>query len=641
MNLIRKAKGTKVREQSQRIFLCLDIRNIQEADRLITDRLLPAVPNADYVVSYLETPGVDSDEDLLRNELKNTSIMVLWVTKELLDSRKSGGHWPVEYQLARELSVPIIPIVENEVLFPEFSRLSDAVHGIGITDKEYLLKYSSQLSSYLYTKDEIKLIRDKAFTAEVFLSYRKKNIREAREFMRKLHDIKGFETISIWYDNSLTAGRNFDDEIKDSIKRGDAFVLLVTPDLATEGNYVQTTEYPFARENGKTVIPVEAIPTDVKHFEILYPGSERPVPINDPTVLSDVFITKLKLCATDEPMSNERAYFLGLAYLSGNGVEMDRKRAFQLLETAAEGDNFAALHACFPLCHHYGGGFTAATDYKNAYYYRMKSVVLSEQLLGPEHHDTAEAYYHMASLCVDRGDFEQASKWSIKATKVCEKAFGAEHLTSAATYSLTGQVFIHKADYTQALICLEKALEIYEKTLGSNDPKTATIYGNLSTTYIYLGNFTKALEYSHKTLAVYEDLYGKNDSRTAMIYQNTSGIYIGLKDYTTALEWLNKALTSQKKVFMTEEHRDVAITYNTLAVVYSNLKQYEKSLEMVKKALSINVRTLGMSHPDTVNTQESMADLLASIRLKKNLKVTKWTLLVLCLIGFVAYALLK
>ncbi|MDR0745282.1 MAG: toll/interleukin-1 receptor domain-containing protein [Mediterranea sp.] len=641
MSLIRKAKGLKVREQSQRIFLCLDVRNIQEADRLIADRLLPAVPNADYIVSYLEMPGADPDKDLLRNELKNTSIMVLWVTEELLDSRRSCGHWPAEYQLARELSVPIIPVVEDGALFPEFSRLSDAVHGIGMTDKEYLLKYTHQLSSFLYTEDEIKLIREKAFTAEVFLSYRKRNIREAREFMRKLHDIKGFETISVWYDHSLTAGRNFNDEIKDSIKRGDAFVLLVTPDLATEGNYVQTTEYPFAQENGKTIIPVEATPTDVERFETLYPGAGQPVPVDNLTSLRDTFIEKLKLSITDEPMSNERTYFLGLAYLSGNGVEIDRNRAIWLLENVAEGDDFAALHACFPLCHHYSGGITASTDYKKAYYYHMRVVVLSEQFLGDEHHDTAEAYYNMANLCLDRGDFEQASKWGLKATKICEKAFGAEHPNTATMYSFTGRVLIHKGDYTQALTWLEKALEIYQKTLATNDPKIATTYGNLSTAYIYLGNFTKALDYSHKTLAVYEDLYGKNDSRTAILYQNIGGIYNELKDYPTALEWLNKALTSQEKAFMSNEHRDIAITYNTLAVVYSNLKQHNKSLEVVKKALSINVRTLGMSHPDTVNTQESMANLLAAMHLRRNLKAIKWVLLVFCLIGLIVYVLLK
>jgi tetratricopeptide (TPR) repeat protein len=641
MNIIRKAKGTRIRNQSQRIFLCLDARNIQEVNQLISDRLLPVVPNADYIVSYLDKPGIDLNEDLLRNELKDTNVMVLWVTEELLDSRRFCGHWPVEYQLARELFVPILPIVKEEALFPEFSRLSDAVHGIGMTDKEFLLKYTSQLTSFQLTEEQTKLIRSKAFTAEVFLSYRKKNIREAREFMQKLHDIKGFETISVWYDHTLTAGRNFDDEIKDSIKRSDAFVLLVTPDLATEGNYVQTTEYPFAQETGKIVIPVEVTPTDAERFEALYPGAGQTVPLEDQTSLHDVFIKKLKLCASDEPMSNERAYLLGLAYLSGDGVEKDNSRAHRLLETAAEGDDFASLSACSPLCDYYGGGFSA-TDYQKALYYQKRIVVLSEQLLGSEQPDTALAYYNMAKICVDRGDFEQAYQWAAKAIGTIEKVFGAEHIDTAATYALFGTVLISRGDYTQALIWLKKALDIEEKALGVNHPKTATTYGSLSTTYGYMGNFTKALEYAHKTLSVYEDLYGNDDSRTAMLYQSIGGIYNGIGDYHEALKWLNKALTSQQKAFMSEEHRDIAITYNTLAVVYNNLKQHQKALEAVRMALSINVKTLGMSHPDTVNTRKSMTNLLEAMRSRSCLKNAIWLFVAFCIIiSAVVYALLK
>jgi tetratricopeptide (TPR) repeat protein len=641
MNIIRRAKGDTVQEQSQRIFLCLDSQNTGEADRLITERLLPVVQSADYVVSYLEAPSSALDEDLLRNELSDTSVMALWVTEELLESRKTRGSWPTEYDMARELSLAIIPIVEDAALFSEFSRLSDAVHGIGMDDDEYLLRYASQLSSYLHTEEELKLIREKAFTAEIFLSYRKKNIHEAREFMRKLHSIKGFETISVWYDNFLTAGRNFNDEIKDSIRNSDAFVLLVTPDLATEGNYVQTTEYPFACESGKTIIAVEATPTDPTRFECLYPGTKRAVPVDDAESLRDVFARTLKIRATDEPMSGERAYLLGLAYLSGQGVERDTDRALSLLETAAEGDDLAALHACFPLCHRYGEGFTAYADHRKAYYYRKKSIDLSEQLLGPEHLKTAEAYYEMASLCADRGDFEPAFEYVEKALGICERELGTRHSDTAATYSLVGDILMRSGEYAQAMSWLEKALEVYEEVLGSDSSKTATAYGSLATAYSYVGDFAKALEYTRKTLESYEALYGKDDSRTAMVYQNIGGIYNGLGDYSAALEWLNRALASQQKAFMSEDHRDIAITHNTMSVVYYNLKQYKKALEEARAALSINVKTLGMSHPDTINTRQSMENLLAVMRSKKRLKITGAVLLAVCLIGIALFVLLR
>jgi hypothetical protein len=110
-------------------------------------------------------------------------------------------------------------------------------------------------------------IQEKAFTAHVFLSYRKMDIQEARGFMKVLHDLEGYEAVFVWYDNFLTAGWIFNKEIEDSITKSDAFVLLATPNLleknaSGEDNYVVSTEYPFARQENKPVLPVEALSID-------------------------------------------------------------------------------------------------------------------------------------------------------------------------------------------------------------------------------------------------------------------------------------------------------------------------------------------------------------------------------------------
>jgi tetratricopeptide (TPR) repeat protein len=49
-------------------------------------------------------------------------------------------------------------------------------------------------------------------------------------------------------------------------------------------------------------------------------------------------------------------------------------------------------------------------------------------------------------------------------------------------------------------------------------------------------------------------------------------------------------------------HPDVATSYNNLGGAYYFKKQYEKSLEYFKKALSIRQTKFGNNHPDTKNT---------------------------------------
>jgi hypothetical protein len=259
MTITRKARGTEIPHRAQRIFFCCDGQNADKRDSLIAD-LLSMDAGMDCVVSYLETQaGIDTET--LRNELQEHQALALWVTAQLLDSM-TNGKIPAEYSLAQELNVPILPVAEYGELFPRFTQIAGAIHGIARSDDEYRVKLKTQLETFLASEEIIKEIQEKAFTAAVFLSYRKMDIREARGLMKILHDLKGFEAVSVWYDNFLTAGRIFNQEIEDSIRKSDAFVLLVTPNLLeknAEGkdNYVMSTEYPFARQEGKPVLPVE------------------------------------------------------------------------------------------------------------------------------------------------------------------------------------------------------------------------------------------------------------------------------------------------------------------------------------------------------------------------------------------------
>jgi hypothetical protein len=207
MNIIRKVRGTEISKQTQRVFLSYDSRNADDSNRVVAD-LLSMDAGVDCVVSYLEAPGKDMDEGLLREELQDTQVLVLWVTKELLESIKDGS-FPIDFRLAQELRTPILPIAVNGELFPSFTQKAGAIHGIAMTDSEYRAKLKTQLELFLASEEVSRQIQEKAFTAKLFLSYRKVDIREARRFMKAFHAIDGFESISIWYDNFLTAGRNF------------------------------------------------------------------------------------------------------------------------------------------------------------------------------------------------------------------------------------------------------------------------------------------------------------------------------------------------------------------------------------------------------------------------------------------------
>ena len=282
---------------------------------------------------------------------------------------------------------------------------------------DYRAKLHEQLGALLASEALAQQIVAHAFTAEIFLSYRKMDIRQAKRFMKAFHDIEGFQAVSVWYDSFLTAGRNFDYEIEQSIVKSDAFVLLVTPNLATNGNYVQTTEYPFAWANQKVIIPIEAVETEAEGFALLYPGAGTAIPLDDAEATRAVFIEKLGAAVCSGHMDGQRAYLLGMAYLKGLGVEKDFDRAVSLLATAAEGGCGWGHEAATALAEIYMGCVQMTINYDEALRWRTRDVSLCEALYGGKDERTMAAYDDLGRVYHSRGEYNTALEW-------CRKAFG-------------------------------------------------------------------------------------------------------------------------------------------------------------------------------------------------------------------------
>jgi tetratricopeptide (TPR) repeat protein len=620
VDIKRKARGTEIPHRAQRVFFSCDPQNSGEKDSLIAD-LLSMDAGMDCVVSYLETWD-DIDPEALRNELQEHQALALWVTARLLDSM-TNGKIPAEYSLAKELNLPILPIAEYGELFPRFTELAGAIHGIARSDGEYRAKLKAQMESFLASEEIIKEIQAKAFTANVFLSYRKIDIREARGVMKALHDLEGYEAVSVWYDNFLTAGRVFSEEIENSIRESRAFALLVTPNLLeknAEGkdNYVVSTEYPFAKGIDKPVLPVEAIPTDPARFAEFFPGAGSAVSINDRAALSVALRETLGESAYLGHMDSERVYLLGNAYLKGFGLERDFDRGTRLLELASEGSGSSALNAAEQLAGIYVEGIGTGVDYAKALQWRKRAVVLSEQIHGKEDPDTAARYTGIAVVYINQGDYPQALEWLNKALAVYEKTLGKEHPDTATTYTGIAVVYYNQGDYPRALEWHQKALAIREKALGKEHPVTAIIYNNIAGVYHKQSDYLRALEWYQKALAIWEKAFGKEHPYTATIYNNIAGVYDDQGDYPRALEWYQKALAIREKVFG-EEHPDTAPTYNGIAVVYYNQGDYQRALEWYQKALAICEKVLGKEHPHTAGIYDTIGSVY-----QRQLKEYRW-----------------
>lgn len=669
MRIIRKARGTEIPRQAQHVFFCCDAENSSDIEMLKND-LLSQDAGMDCVVSWVD-PGGSVDEDELRKELKESQALVLWVTAELLkschetDSSGNEKGLPVEFKLAQEVGIPILPIAHDDGLLPIFSELAGKMHGISKIDYEYRSKLKAQLENFLVSDELIKEIGEKAFTAEIFLSYRKIDLEEARAFMKELHDIEGLQGVSIWYDNFLVAGKAFDEEIQKAIENSNAFVLLVTPNITKsndkgEPNYVVKEEVPYAIKKEKPILPVETESHDQAAFAIAFPNAGEPVP---KSALVEAFSKKLGDAVYIKTLDSERAYLLGIAYLHGYNVERDVDRAVKLLEAATEEENEFALRAACRLEVVYQEFIADDVNYEKALHWGIAAVNLCEHIYGPKHPETASAYFRLSLTYLRQSKYEEALELSKKALAIQEKALGKDHLDTAKTLSIVATIYTFLKKYDDALswnmkalgvqlkefgeghsnvaatydniarvyqaqgkyeMALEwyfKAMAVEERADGIYNAHIAAIYNNIATVYSAKGNKEEALIWYLKALAIYEKTIGKVNPEISNVYNNTAKTYFAIGKYEEALAcFLNVAANREK--FSGKMCSDTAVIYSDIAATFNMLGKYNEMLPYARKALAILLACLGDDHAYTKNAWKGMRMLYSGLDIKEKEKET-------------------
>src|SRR5699024_5770508 len=138
-----------------------------------------------------------------------------------------------------------------------------------------------------------------------------------------------------------------------------------------EENYVRTYEYPQARSTGKPILPVEAEKTDRKELEEQFEGIPKCIDAKEGDVVTKALLERIKKIATAENDSEpEHNFLIGLAYLDGIDVEVDRERAVKLITSAAEAGLIEAMEKLYDM---YNAGIGVELDYRKSLYWAKRN----------------------------------------------------------------------------------------------------------------------------------------------------------------------------------------------------------------------------------------------------------------------------
>ena len=360
-----------------RVYFCCHAEDFEACVDSVSDEILA---RQNCAVWYPEDPSAVRDDAFLA-DLRQMQLFVMPVTTRLLCTDNAAIN--IEFPFAVEKHIPVLPLLQENGLEELFSRKCGDIQFLDrrSTDSTaigYAEKLSRYLSAVLIGDELAERIRS-AFDAYLFLSYRKKDRRYAQELMRLIHQKPFCRDMAIWYDEFLVPGENFHAGIRDALQKSDIFVLAVTPNLVNEINYIMTTEYPMARQEGKSILPAELIPTDRDRLSEKYADIPVCTDARNESALSAALLATLEKAAFREnDASPEHNFLIGLAYLGGVDVEVDHERALSLITSAAEAGLTEAIDR---LIHMYRSGEGVSRDYRKAVAWQERKIArLAERL---------------------------------------------------------------------------------------------------------------------------------------------------------------------------------------------------------------------------------------------------------------------
>lgn len=540
----------------------------------------------DCAVFYDEDPEHPEDIENFTEDLNGMQLIVLLVTGNYIFGDTFAHNTVFAHAIERH--IPVLPILMNSELANDFSKKCGDLHCLmpnstDVTEISYEEKLKSFLESVLVGDELAEKVRA-AFDAYIFLSYRKKDRRYAQELMKLIHSNEFCRDIAIWYDEFLTPGENFNEAIRAAMEKSELFALAVTPNLLEEPNYVMTEEYPAALDLGKKILPAELLETNKNELDKRYENIPEPIDPTNSTVMSERLAGLLENIAKRENDSDPRHNFLiGLAYLNGIDVEVDQKRAVELITGAAEAELPEALEK---LASMYWTGNSVTRDRAKAIEYQQRLTEVLERVYKAEQEGDIEP--------AEDHPEEEGGIIYVKMSKTEKNAYAL-----AKAEDQLGEYLREFGDLSGAESLYKKAYELsggFPKKWAAriwNLDHFTNILSGLGEVYMAKGDFSNAIFYFEQSVEMEESLDTDPDSPEDLIlaYYKLGGLCVIMGDLSAASIYYNKSIkrlerNTEKRESLTEQ-RLSATAFIGLGEISKRLGHYSKSKDDYEKAIDI------------------------------------------------------
>lgn len=634
-----KRKGTN---KSKVLFSC----HPSDFDRYFSELTYEILSVQDCSIYYLEDQNYNP-EDLedYKVQLSQFNLFVFPITYKFLSEESRTKD--IDFKYAIENNYPVLPILVEPDLYDMFNKFNT----IQVLDKTtndptqdpYIVKLEKYVKSVLLDDDTVERIK-KAFDAYIFLSYRKKDRKFAQEIMSLIHKSDFMRDIAIWYDEFLTPGEDFNDEISENLLKSKLMALVVTPNIneryGEKGNYVIEEEYPRAVKENKPVLPIEAVKTNKEELKNNFKDIDDPIYKEEVDKLTAYFKQVFgKYNNPENDNDPEHLFFIGLAYLNGIDTDRDPEKGIELLKQSAK-MSFSLANK--ELSNIYQFGKYKSIDKKEAIKWQERYIELIKDTVDiytNEIEILARMYdnldYYSKSLDVRIANYELRKKiygqndlrtfFSLQELEKnyakCGKFFDAYKLKKQSflikdnvdfnqklsnDFVLPTNAYITEGNYDLNLSllidCYEKSKELY----GKDNPMVQDLYKKILNDYAYTNNKEVSLELNKICYEVYKVFYGEKDERTLYQLNNLANQY-GLVDNKAAYIETHKKYSVLLEQIHGKYNEKTINSIIELAHAYSNVGDTNKCLELLIECYQSAIKAFGEKNDFTIEVLSKIA----------------------------------
>lgn len=558
----------------------------------------------DCAIFYTEDMAEPLSEENITLDLNRMNLVVVPVTFRLLSTDNRAMTVDIPY--AMEHSIPVLPLMMESGIVEIYSRPDRFGERQFITPDSHEtteIAYEKKLRDYLgsvLTSDEVAQRVRAAFDAYIFLSYRKKDRVHANELMKLIHENPKYRDIAIWYDEFLSPGESFRENITRALSDSKIFALLVTPSLLETPNFVMDEEYPAARENGKPILPVEMTETDKEELSQKYEQIPATVSAEDnDTLYSSLADMLVDIAIAENDDDPEHNYLIGLAYLHGIDVEVNREKGMELIKWAADNGYIDAMKMIADIYENQG-------DYDGNLTYRKKICQYYQSKEHPDYPNLIPACNNLAIAYGRAGEYDSCLDLSKQIYELMVSIYGDEHPDTLVVANTLAIGYSNAGDYATALTFFEMICEKRKRLFGQEHPDTLMAMINLSAAYEAVGRYEEMLAVIENAHAICLLVFGEDHAQTLFALNNLCSAYDNLGQHDKMLVAAKAAYEGRCKL-LGKAHPDTLRSLTVLANAHDNLGDYSTMLALTKEAYELAVATLGEEHPTTLLITTNLA----------------------------------